>query len=135
MNIVTQLILIVLGIGVGFSLIGVQGVLLWRIYRSYSSLVGAFGFLLLGAKQVWSLVQLPSQIIQAQMKGVMIEHLTGTQWFSVIWSYLIMGVFLTYQDWLRRDLRKLGVPYKTEWNDSGGLPSIENVPQPEGACK
>jgi len=109
MNVVTLLIIILLGITVIYGLTIVQSILLWRFYRSYSWLIGAVTFLLLGARQVWALLQLPAAIIQAQMQGTMITHLTAQQWIGVVWAYVIGMGFIAFLDRQRRDLKKLGV--------------------------
>jgi hypothetical protein len=109
MNIVTQLILILLGITIIYGLTVVQSMLLWRFYQSRSWLIGAATFFLLGARQIWALLQLPSQIIQAQLQGVMITRLTAVQWIAVVWAYIIGIGFICFLDWQRRDLKRLGV--------------------------
>lgn len=109
MNIVTELILILLGITVIYGLTIVQSYLLWRFFKSYSWLIGAATFFLLGARQIWALLQLPSAIIQAQLQGILINHLTGQQWIGIVWAYIIGIGFIAFLDWQRRDLKKLGV--------------------------
>jgi hypothetical protein len=108
-SIVTQLILILLGITIIYGLTIVQSILLWRFYKSWSWLIGAVTFFLLGARQIWGLLQLPSAIIQAQMQGTMITHLTGQQWIGVVWAYIIGAGFICFLDHQRRDLLKLGI--------------------------
>lgn len=109
MNIVTLLLLIVLSIAVLYTVIIVQVVVLARIYRMRSWWVGAGTFVLLGGRQIFGLIRLPSAIIEAQLKGVMIEHLNNEQWLMVVWGYVIVVGFIVFLDWLRRDLKKIGV--------------------------
>jgi hypothetical protein len=109
LSIVTQLILILLGITAIYVLTVVQSILLWRFYQSRSWMIGASIFLSLGARQIWALIQLPSQIIQAQLQGVMITHLTGQQWIGIVWAYQIGLGFICFLDYQRRDLLKLGI--------------------------
>lgn len=65
--------------------------------------------MLLAGMQIKGLVRLPSAIVEAQRKGYMFEQLTASQWVDVVWSYLIVVGFIVFLDWLRRDLKKLGV--------------------------
>lgn len=109
LNIVTELMLILLGLACGFVLAIVQAVLLWRKYKSHSWLVGALFAIALGSKQVYGFIGLPSAILQAQMQGVMIERLSADQWIGVSWSYVIVGLLIAFFDWQRRDLAKIGV--------------------------
>ena len=109
MHIVTTLILVLLGLAICFAVIAFQMVTLARIYRSWSWWVGASTFGLLGAKQTYGVLKLPSMILQAQLKGVMIDHLSAEQWINVGWSYLIAVGFIVWLDWLRRDLSKIGL--------------------------
>ena len=112
MNIVTVLIVILLGLAVMFTAIVFQIVQLARIYQVTSWWIGAIAFILLGARQVYGLVRLPAAIMDAQLKGVMIERLTTEQWFTVVWAYAIAATFILWLDWLRRDLAKLGIGYE-----------------------
>lgn len=86
-----------------------QIVALARIYHSGAWLVGAVAFILLGSKQIKNLLRLPAAIMDAQAKGVMINHLSLEQWIDVIWSYAAIAAFIWFLDWLRRDLKKIGV--------------------------
>ena len=99
--------IIVLGLAVGFVVIVFQMVALARIYRSWSWWVGAGTFLLLGVKQQYALVKLPAVIVQAQLKGVMIESMTTEQWVNVAWSYAVTAGFIWWLDWMRRDFEKV----------------------------
>lgn len=109
MNIVTLLMLVVLGLGIAFAVVMFQVIILARIYRSWAWWVGAGTFVLLASRQIYGLVTLPSSLVQAQMKGTMIERLTWDQWLLVLWAYAIVAGFIWFFDWLRRDLKKLGV--------------------------
>ena len=86
-----------------------QIITLARVYRSWSWATGAGAFVLLGAKQIKNFIRLPSAILEAQMKGVMIERLNWEQLIDVTWSYLIIAAFIVWLDWMKRDLEKLGV--------------------------
>lgn len=110
MSIDLQLYLITIGIVAGTLIAAWQAFKLRSIYRSNSSLFGAFVFLLLGARQLYGLIRLKSTIADLRAKGVMIDHLTTEQWIvGVVWVYAIVIGFIIWQHWKRRDLRKLGI--------------------------
>lgn len=109
MSIVTILILLLLGLTVGYAVVMFQIVTLARLHRSTAWWVGAGTFVLSAGKAVKGLVRLPAAIIEAQMKGYMVTRLTGEQWLDVVWSYLIIAGLVWFFDRLRRDLKKLGV--------------------------
>lgn len=108
MNIVTLLILVLLGMAVGFTVIMVQIISLARFQKARSWWAGAVAFILLAGIQIKGLVRLPSAIIQAQMKGYMIDELALEQRIDIVWSYLIVVAFIVFLDWLRRDWKRLG---------------------------
>lgn len=110
MTIDNQLYLLTGGLAVLSIIAAWQASKLRSIYRSGSSWVGAITFFLLGARHVYSLVRLKSNIAGARARGVMIDHLTTEQWIvGVGWVYVIMIGFVAWQHWQHRDLKKLGI--------------------------
>lgn len=110
MSIDAQLYLLTGGLSIIIGFAAYQAYTLKNLYKSKSSALGAFIFILLGARQVYSLLRLHHNIADARANGVMIDHLTLEQWLvGVVWAYLIAFGFTIWLHWQRNDLRKLGI--------------------------
>lgn len=110
MTIDTQLYLITAGLALGSAVAAWQAFQLRNFYRSGSALFGAFVFLSLGARQIYTLIRLHAAIADARARGIMIDHLSTEQWIvGVAWTYQITIGFIVWQYWKRQDLRKYGI--------------------------
>jgi hypothetical protein len=110
MTIDFQLYLITSGLAVGALIAAWKAFHLRSILRSRSSLFGAFIFLLLGARQSYSLFRLKANLVDARAKGYMIDHLSTEQWLvGVLWPYVVIYGFVFWLYWQHRDLKRLGV--------------------------
>lgn len=109
MNIDVQLYLLTSGLAILGLVATWQAFRLRKIYRSYSSWIGAFTFLLLAGRQVYALYRLKSNLAEARRLGYMIDHLSVEQWIvGIVWPYAIFAGFIAWQHWQRADLKKLG---------------------------
>lgn len=110
MSIDVQLYLLTGGLTVLGLVAAWQAFRLGTIYRSHASWIGAVTFLLLAGRQAYALYRLQHNINEARERGYMIERLTAEQWLvGVLWGYVIMAGFITWQHLQRRDLKKIGL--------------------------
>lgn len=111
MNILMQIQLIVLGLGIAYAVVVMQIFILARIYRSWSWWIGAATIIALATRQLYLIIKVPTSILEAHLRGYMIDHLSSDQWVQVGWQYLVAVGFIVWMDWQRRDLQKLGVAW------------------------
>lgn len=106
MNIIDQIQIISLVLALGFVVVTIQVFSLRYIYKSRSWLIGSLAFLALGAKQVVGYVRLPAAFRRAQELGIKIpDHLDWEQILNIVWAFVIVGLFILWLFWMRRDLR------------------------------
>lgn len=105
-----QLYLLTSGLAILGLIAAWQAFRLRKIYRTYSSWIGAVTFLLLAGRQVYVLYRLRSNIAEARRLGYMIDHLSLEQWIvGVLWMYLTAVGFVLWQHRQHRDLKRLGI--------------------------
>lgn len=105
-----QLYLLSGGLAVLGLVAAAQSLRLRKIYRSRSSWIGAFAFLLLAGRQVYALYRLKANLAEARRLGYMIDHLSVEQWIvGVLWPYAILASFVIWQHWQHREFKKFGV--------------------------
>lgn len=110
MDIEAQLYIITGGICILFLIPIYQAYVLKTLYKSKSSLFGAFVFFLVGSRQTYALFRLKHNINELKAKGVIIEKLTIEQWLvGVVWVYAIAIGLIIWLHWKRHDLKKLGL--------------------------
>lgn len=91
----TQLYILTSGLAILGLIAAWQAFRLRSIYRSYSSWIGAFTFLLLAGRQVYALYRLKANLAEARRLGYMIDHLSAEQWvIGVLWPYVILAGFV-----------------------------------------
>lgn len=110
MNIDAQLYILTSGLAALGLVAAWQAYRLRKIYRTYSSWIGAVTFLLLAGRQVYALIRLRANIAEARRLGYMIDHLSAEQWVvGILWPYVIFTGFILWQHWQHRDLKRLGI--------------------------
>ena len=108
MSIDLQLYLLSGGLAGGGAIAAWQSFRRRKIYRSTSAFIGMVTFVLLGTRQVYSILRLRSSIAQARTRGTMIEHLSIEQWIvGVLWGYLIIVGFVLWQHWQHLEIKRL----------------------------
>lgn len=109
MSIIQQLIVILLVVVILYVVIVFQSIALARLLRSKGWALFGSGLLVLGARQIWGFIKLPTAILEAQAKGYMPENLTAEQWILTGALIAALGLVIAGFDKLRRDFRKLGL--------------------------
>ena len=108
--IIEQLQIISFAIAIAFAAVVAQVVVLSRKLRSWAWWAIAAAFVILGIRQVWAFVSLPTAIMKARERGIAIpDHLTVEQKISIATIFVVIGLLIFGFDRLRRDLRHIGV--------------------------
>lgn len=109
MSVIEQLLVVAFLLVCAWGVVVAQVIALSRVLKTRAWVFVAVGVLVIGMRQVWGFVRLPTMILKAQARGTMPESLTVEQYITIAAAFVAIGFLITGFDKLRRDLRKIGV--------------------------
>lgn len=111
MDIVSQYILISFIVALEFAIVIGQAILISRIHRYTAPWVlMATAFLLIGGRQVWTMLKIPIQVQELRTRGIELPPvITLEQWLLIVTSMCAGVLFIVAFDILRRRYSQLGI--------------------------
>ena len=109
MDTASQYMLISFGLALIFAVLIGQSILLSRVHRTAPWTLFAVGWLIIGARQVWTMLKIPLALEEWRSKGLPLPPISLEGWIMIGSAGVAGIVFIIGHDILRRHYQKIGI--------------------------
>lgn len=109
MDIVSQYMLISFGLAIIFVTLTGQSILISRIHKTVPWTLFAVGWLIIGGRQVYTMVKIPLALEEMRARGIPLQPITLEGWVMILSGAAAGIVFIVGHDLLRRHYQRFGI--------------------------